>query len=77
MISEFVILLKQKRHWGPFETLRRDPMLRQRFARRRSICSLRLSGKSGELRALGITLYKVFYFMKYIKYNLVFVMIHT
>lgn len=28
MISEFVILLKQKRHWGPFETLRRDPMLR-------------------------------------------------
>lgn len=28
MISEFGILVKQKRHWGPFETLRRDPMMR-------------------------------------------------
>lgn len=28
MISEFVILLKQKRQSAPFETLRRDPMWR-------------------------------------------------
>lgn len=28
MISEFVILLKQERQWRPFDTLRRDPMLR-------------------------------------------------
>lgn len=72
MISEFVILLRQKRHWGPFETLRRDPMLRTKSLREGEVFVHRGSaGKSGELRALAITLYKVFYFMKYMKYNLV------
>lgn len=39
MISGFVILLKQKRHWGPVENLRRDPMLRAEVCEEEN-CSL-------------------------------------
>lgn len=64
MISKFVILLKQKRHWGPFENLMRDPMLRVEVCKKEKFLLTEAQQKIWRAQSSGIPCVRYLIFMK-------------